>query len=95
MRKTQQTSEFEKAFRAIRDARAKQKILVRIDRLELGNAGDFRNLTNGVNEMRIDYGPGYRVYYSMRGAELILLLLCGDKTTQDRDIAKAIALNSE
>jgi putative addiction module killer protein len=91
----QKTAEFEKTFRAIRDIRAKQKILIRIDRLELGNAGDHRNLTNGVSEMRIDYGPGYRVYYAMRGDELVLLLLCGDKTTQAKDIAKAIELNSE
>lgn len=87
------TPEFDRALRDIRDGRAKQKILIRIDRLELGNPGDHRNLNNGISELRIDHGPGYRVYYAMRGTDLILLLLCGDKSTQDRDIVRANKLN--
>jgi putative addiction module killer protein len=93
MATVRKTPEFDKALRNIRDAQAKQKILIRIDRLELGNPGDHRNLTGGISELRIDHGPGYRVYYAVRGTDFILLLLCGDKSTQDKDIARANKLN--
>jgi putative addiction module killer protein len=86
------TDEFEKTFRAIRDGRAREKILVRIRRMGLGNPGDVRAVGAGVSEMRIDYGPGYRVYYVQTGQEIILLLTCGVKDTQDKDIATAKAL---
>jgi putative addiction module killer protein len=83
------TAEFEEAFGSIRDAVAKQKILIRLKRLQLGNPGDVKGVGEGVSEIRIDHGPGYRVYYTKRGAKLVLILLCGDKSTQDKDIAKA------
>lgn len=66
--------------------------LVRVDRLIHGNPGDHRNLTDGVSELKIDVGPGYRVYYMQRGTVLLLLLAGGDKSTQPKDITKAIAL---
>jgi putative addiction module killer protein len=69
--------------------RAKARIAVRIDRLAVGNPGDVRAVGDGVSELRIDYGPGYRVYDTRRGALVILLLCGGDKSSQDRDIAQA------
>lgn len=68
------------------------RIQVRIDRLTHGNPGDHRNLTDGVSELKIDVGPGYRVYYTRRGSELVVLLAGGDKSTQQKDIKAAIAL---
>lgn len=65
---------------------------MRIDRLAHGNPGNHRNLTHGVSELKIDAGPGYRVYFTQRGSTLILLLVGGDKSSQTRDIAKAIEL---
>ena len=77
----------------LRDDRAATVIARRIARLAGGNAGDVRSVGGGVSELRIDYGPGYRVYFAQRGRELVILLCGGDKSTQDRDIraAKAIA----
>lgn len=69
------------------------RILMRVDRLIHGNPGSHRDLTEGVSELKIDVGPGYRVYYSSRSQRLLLLLLGGDKSTQQRDIAKALELN--
>lgn len=66
--------------------------MVRVDRLIDGNPGQHRELTNGVTELKIDFGPGYRVYYTQRGTRLLLLLLGGDKSTQQKDIATAIRL---
>ena len=66
---------------------------MRVDRLIHGNPGDHRNLTGGVSELRIDVGPGYRVYYAWRGEQLLLLLCGGSKATQTNDIAKALDLN--
>jgi putative addiction module killer protein len=66
---------------------------MRVDRLIHGNPGLHRNLTHGVSELKLDFGPGYRVYYSIRGDRLLLLLVGGDKSTQQRDIQKAIELN--
>ncbi|HEY3411780.1 MAG TPA: type II toxin-antitoxin system RelE/ParE family toxin [Armatimonadota bacterium] len=83
------TDEFDKWLPKLRDARARAKILVRITRLSLGNPGDVQPVGEGVSEMRIDYGPGYRVYYTDRGGKLIVLLVGGDKSSQERDIAKA------
>jgi putative addiction module killer protein len=68
-------------------------VLMRVDRLIHGNPGAHRNLTEGVSELKIDAGPGYRVYYSLRGERLLLLILGGDKSTQAKDIAKALELN--
>lgn len=86
------TTVFDKWLRKLRDAQAKAKILVRIRRLSLGNPGDVRPVGEGVSEMRIDYGPGYRVYYVQRGSDLVVLLVGGDKSSQQDDIARAIEL---
>jgi len=86
------TDVFDKWLRKLRDAQARARILVRIKRLSLGNPGDVKPVGEGVSEMRVDYGPGYRVYYVQRGAELIVLLVGGDKSSQGQDIAKAIEL---
>jgi putative addiction module killer protein len=86
------TDVFDKWLRKLGDAQARARILVRIKRLSLGNPGDVKPVGEGVSEMRVDYGPGYRVYYVQRGAELIVLLVGGDKSSQGQDIAKAIGL---
>ncbi|HXP06693.1 MAG TPA: type II toxin-antitoxin system RelE/ParE family toxin [Stellaceae bacterium] len=87
-----QTETFAAWFVKLRDRAAKARILVRIDRLSLGNPGDVRPVGEGVSEMRIDYGPGYRVYFVGRGAQAVVLLAGGDKSTQDRDIDIALRL---
>src|SRR5260370_8166125 len=76
----------------LRDREARARILVRIDRLALGNPGDVRPVGEGVSELRIDYGPGYRVYFVRRGPALIIVRGGGDKRMQDRDIEAALAL---
>ena len=82
-------------IKSLRDIRAVALVDIRIRRLSLGNAGDCKPVGEGVSELRIDYGPGYRVYFLQAGAEIILLLCAGDKTTQSRDIQKAIELAGE
>jgi putative addiction module killer protein len=77
---------------SLTDRAARARIQVRVDRLVHGNPGQHRNLTAGVSELRIDFGPEYRVYYTERGGELIVLLAGGDKSTQEQDIKAAIAL---
>lgn len=79
----------------LRDKQGRAKILTRIDRLEDGNPGKTRSVGAGVVEMKIDFGPGYRVYYIQRGQELILLLCGGDKSTQANDIERAKALAAQ
>ncbi|WP_409567179.1 type II toxin-antitoxin system RelE/ParE family toxin [Methylobacterium sp. E-016] len=79
----------------MRDPRAKARIAIRIDRLALGNAGDAKPVGSGVSEMRIDYGPGYRLYFIRRGEALIVLLCGGDKGSQQRDIVRARALAAD
>jgi putative addiction module killer protein len=74
---------------ALKDRVARARIQVRVDRLAHGNPGQHRNLTEGVSELKIDVGPGYRVYYTERGEELIILLVGGDKSSQQRDISTA------
>jgi putative addiction module killer protein len=71
------------------------RITARIRRLSLGNPGDVKPVGSGVSEMRIDYGPGYRVYFTRRGDIIVFLLCGGDKRTQDRDIARALSLVRE
>lgn len=76
----------------LKNRTGRARIQVRVDRLAHGNPGQHRQLTDGVSEMKIDVGPGYRVYYTERGGELIVLLAGGDKSSQQRDIKAAIAL---
>jgi putative addiction module killer protein len=76
-------------FRRLKDQRAQQKIQVRIGRVRLGNFGDTRFVGDGVQELKIDYGPGYRVYFRQAGQDLVILLCGGDKSTQDNDIKEA------
>lgn len=90
-----QTDEFSDWLRKLKDRQARARIQVRIDRLELGNPGDVKPVGQGVSEMRISYGPGYRVYYIQRGDTLIVLLAGGDKSTQDADIKTALSLAEE
>lgn len=87
-----QTAAFRRWFDGLRDRTARARIAVRIDRLALGHAGDARPVGRGVSELRIDHGPGYRVYYLRRGDTLIVLLAGGDKSSQARDIARALEL---
>jgi len=87
-----QTETYADWFNSLRDRRARARIDVRIRRLSLGNPGDVRPIGSGVSELRIDYGPGYRVYFVQSGPMLIILLAGGDKRTQDRDIKKALEL---
>ena len=77
---------------SLKDRVGRARIQVRVDRLIHGNPGDHRNLTHGVSELKINVGPGYRVYYTERNGELIILLAGGDKSTQQQDIKAAIAL---
>ena len=90
-----ETEEFADWLMALRDRVAKAKILVRIQRLVNGNAGDVKPVGEGISKLRVSYGPGYRVYYVQRGGELIILLCGGDKDSQDKDIAKAKKLARE
>jgi putative addiction module killer protein len=87
-----QTELFARWFAGLRDARARARIQVRIDRLQIGNPGDVKPVGEGVSEIRIDYGPGYRIYFVQRGSAYVVLLAGGDKKSQDRDIAKALEL---
>jgi putative addiction module killer protein len=77
----------------LKDKSGRARILVRVDRLIHGNPGSHRDLTEGVSELKIDVGPGYRVYYSIKGDRLLLLLTGGDKASQQKDIALALELN--
>jgi putative addiction module killer protein len=86
---TLQTERFRNWFANLKDRRARARIQVRIDRAEDGNFGDHRSVGGGVSEMRLDYGPGYRIYYTIRGTELVILLAGGDKSTQDKDVIAA------
>ncbi len=83
------TGEYREWLDRLRDQAGRARILVRVDRLIHGNPGDHRNLPGGVSELKIDFGPGYRVYYTQRGEQLLLLLIGGDKSSQAKDIAKA------
>jgi putative addiction module killer protein len=87
--KIRSTSVYKKWINNLRDSRARYRILTRIKRLEEGNPGDVESIGEGISELRIHYGPGYRVYYKDTGREIIILLCGGDKTTQQEDIARA------
>ena len=87
-----QTEVYARWFRRLRDRQARVRIDSRIRRMSLGNFGDVTPVGEGVSEIRIDYGPGYRVYYTQRGQALVVLLAGGDKDSQDRDIQRALEL---
>jgi len=84
-----QTETFRKWRTRLKDQRARGLIASRLDRLAFGNAGDVKPVENGISELRIDYGPGYRVYFLKRGKEIVILLCGGDKSTQENDIKTA------
>jgi len=89
------TPTFERWLGRLRDNRARAVIARRIDRVAEGNLGDVRSVGEGVSELRVDSGPGYRIYFTRRGDTLVVLLCAGDKDSQDRDIARAKALAKE
>ena len=89
MIEVRQTDAYESWFRRLRDREARSRILIRIKRMSAGNPGDVRPVGGGVSELRIDYGPGYRVYFVVADRELAVLLIGGDKSTQGQDIERA------
>ena len=89
---SEETEAYREWISALKDRVGRARIQVRVDRLVHGNPGKHRNLTDGVSEIKIDIGPGYRVYYTQRGNRLLLLLAGGDKSTQQKDIEIAISL---
>lgn len=95
MYNVQQTQKFSQWLMKLKDMRARIAIVRRIERAQSGNVGDVKSVGESVYEMRIDMGPGYRLYYTIRGDEIIILLVGGDKSTQQRDIEKAIEMAKE
>jgi putative addiction module killer protein len=95
MIEVRQTVVFAKWFAGLRDIQARARIQVRIDRLALGNPGVVRPVGEGVHELKVDHGPGYRVYFIKQGAAVVILLCGGDKSTQDADIRRAKAMSKE
>jgi putative addiction module killer protein len=87
-----ETDVFAKWLDGINDIHGRARILIRIERLAAGNPGDVKPVGEGVSEMRIDYGPGYRVYYTRQGQKIIILLAGGDKSSQTKDIRTALRL---
>ena len=92
MIQVQQTEAYAKWFSGLLDRVARARIDIRIRRLSLGNAGDAKPVGNGVSELRVDHGPGYRIYFIQRGEVVIVLLAGGNKSSQDKDIRNAKAL---
>ena len=86
------TKVYTKWLDSLRDTRARARVLVRVERLAAGNPGDVRSVGEGVSELRIDYGPGYRVYYKKQARTIIILLAGGDKRTQSDDVKTALRL---
>lgn len=86
------TDEYRDWIDNLRDVTGRARVLMRVDRLIHGNPGTHRNLTEGISELKVDVGPGYRVYYTHRGDRILLLLAGGDKSTQAKDIARALRL---
>jgi putative addiction module killer protein len=94
MLEIRKTETFAQWIDSLRDLQARARVQVRIERLAAGNPGDVKAVGEGVSELRIDYGPGYRVYFTKRGREVVILLAGGDKTTQSADIKTALRLSS-
>ena len=92
MYEVRKTENFAKWLDGLRDIHARARVQVRIERLATGNPGDVKPVGEAVSELRINYGPGYRVNYTMRGRELVILLAGGDKRTQAKDINTALRL---
>ena len=90
-----QTPTFAKWLGGLRDRQARARIQIRMDRLALGLVGDVRPVGSGVSELRIDYGPGYRVYFKQQGRDIVVLLAGADKRTQDRDIRRALSMTRD
>ena len=89
MMEVRKTAIFSDWFNALKDRRAKARIQARLDRLQIGHFGDISSVGGGVSELRIFYGPGYRVYFVQRGGSIVILLSGGDKSTQSADIIQA------
>ena len=89
MIEVRQTEIYSEWFSRLRDRAAKARIDIRIRRLSLGNPGDVKPVGSGISELRIDYGPGYRIYFTQRGPAIVILLSGGDKSTQEEDIRAA------
>lgn len=92
MKSIQTTDVFDHWYDGLRDRQGRARIAARLRRVELGNFGDVKPVGSGVSELRIDYGPGYRVYLTQRGLEVVILLAGGDKRTQSKDIEAAIEM---
>ena len=92
MNEIRKTDIYARWLDGLRDIHARARVLARVERLAAGNAGDVKPVGEGVSELRIDYGPGYRVYFTMRGRAVIILLAGGDKRTQAADIKTALRL---
>ena len=95
MYEVQKTEEFENWLKGLRDERAVARIASRIERLGMGNPGDVTPIGEGISEMRLTYGPGYRVYFKQTGLTIVLILCGGDKSTQDKDIKRAKELAAQ
>jgi putative addiction module killer protein len=95
MFEVRETATFSAWFEGLKDLRARGRITGRLVRVSLGNLGDAKSVGDGVSELRIDHGPGYRVYFTRRGDRLVWLLCGGDKSSQPRDIARAKSLAQE
>ena len=92
MKSLQTTDVFDHWYDGLRDRQGRARVAARLRRVELGNFGDVKPVGSGVSELRIDYGPGYRVYLTQRGLEVVILLAGGDKRTQSKDIEAAIEM---
>lgn len=95
MYEVEKTAEFDEWLKALTDQRAVAKIVSRIERLGQGNPGDVKAVGEGISEMRVQYGPGYRVYYKQTGKTIMLMLCGGDKASQDKDIKRAKDIAAE
>ena len=95
MYEVRRTAAFMDWLAGLRDVQSRARIAKRIDRIEQGNLGDAKSVGGGVSELRFAFGPGYRVYYTMRGSVVVILLCGGDKDSQDRDIERAIDMAKE